>query len=222
VGSKRLNSGVFTYVWSPGIQPQHGQKPDNFYSYSTKKHIHSVIPEGWGRRITNVRPAWTTQCNCLKKKKKPARLCWFTIVILAAPKAEIRTIIVESQLGQIIQNPHLKKNPTQKQGWKRSSSGTAPALGSVKFEYQYHKKERKGKKKKKRKLKNKQRNQKKHRFSHLKHTCHLTSVSCSLSDHHLTNNEQAKWVNFRENFQIFKEERVHRLYDNNVGKLLES
>jgi hypothetical protein len=42
---------------------------------------------------------------CKRIKKKPARHQWLTPIILAAQEAEIRRMEVQSQPGQIVQEP---------------------------------------------------------------------------------------------------------------------
>jgi hypothetical protein len=52
-----------------------------------------------------------------------ARCRWFTPVILATWEAEIRRIIVSSQVPRQIERPYLK-NTHEKKGWWSGSSGS--------------------------------------------------------------------------------------------------
>jgi hypothetical protein len=47
-------------------------------------------------------------------------------VVLATQEAEIKRLIVQSQLRQIVLKTLSQKNPTQKKGWWSGSSGKAP------------------------------------------------------------------------------------------------
>jgi hypothetical protein len=69
-----------------------------------------------------------------------ARCQWLTPIILATQEAEIRRILVQSQAGQIVQDPVLKKPITKKVWWNDSRC-------DLEFKPQYHKKKRKEKKK---------------------------------------------------------------------------
>jgi hypothetical protein len=79
-----------------------------------------------------------------ERRKTHAGCLWLTPVILASQEAEIRKIMVQSQLGQIVhENLSKKKKPSQKR-----AGGVAQGTDSE-FKPQYQKKQKTKKKKKK-------------------------------------------------------------------------